>query len=65
MWGICGGDRLKEAQEKVTLFEDRGGYCDSVLGELSTELWRVACSEQAWRAGAAEDFTLGTSAGSS
>lgn len=66
MWGVCGGDRLKEAQEKVTLFEDRGGYCDSVLGELSTELRGDSpVQSRTWRAGAAEDFTLGTSAGSS
>lgn len=36
---------------------------DSVLGELSTELcgdWTL--QSRTWRAGAAEEFTLGTSA---
>lgn len=57
---------MKEAHEKVTLLEDRGGYWDSVLGELSTELCGdLTMQSRTWRAGAAEDFTLGTSAGSS
>lgn len=66
MWSVSGGDWLKEVQVKVTLFEDRAGYWDSVLGELSTELCGdLTIQSRTWRAGAAEDFTLGTLAGRS